>query len=107
MKRAIFPVFYIAIAIFVLFGSWDGPEIARAIYGQHFTDSDILNIKESIRSEITKREGVTISDISLIRETNRKLVGFVKIKIQGLDVTMTKVCYATMSESGESLWACQ
>jgi hypothetical protein len=46
-----------------------------------FTDADIDAVKTSIKSEFGKRDGITVSEVTMIRETPRKLVGFAKLRI--------------------------
>lgn len=46
--------------------------------------ADVDRIKQDIRAEFSKRDGLKVIDVQLIREKNRKLVGFVKLEIEAL-----------------------
>jgi hypothetical protein len=73
--------------------------------GNGFTDEDIAKIKQSIRAEFSKREGVTVEDVQMLRESPRKLQGFAKIKVPLLG-SIDKACTATMGTDGRSMWQC-
>lgn len=72
-----------------------------------FSNSDISSIKESIRTEFGKREGLSVLEVSLIKESERRLQGFVKLKTETLD-EVTKDCTAAMSiDDGQTIWGCR
>ena len=49
-----------------------------------FSEADIEQTKQSIRSEYEKRPGLTVVAVQMIKESPTKLTGFVKIKPKGL-----------------------
>lgn len=70
-----------------------------------FSDEDIANVKAQIRAEFSKREGVEVKTIELMRETPKRLRGFVVVKVAGVE--MNKSCNATMSSDGARyIWEC-
>jgi len=72
-----------------------------------FTDEDIASVRKSIGEEFVKRDGVQVTDVTMLREDARHLKGLVKLKIAGLDSEVTKSCSATMSDDGKNyLWSC-
>jgi hypothetical protein len=72
-----------------------------------FTDADIISIKRSISEEYRYRPGLqSIDDIELIRESSRKLTGYLKATFQG-DIKVTVPCSATMDEDRKFLWTCE
>ncbi|MDX3966046.1 MAG: hypothetical protein QHD01_05535 [Bradyrhizobium sp.] len=71
-----------------------------------FSKSGINSIREDIRSEFSKRDGVRVIDVSLIQESERRLEGFVKLQIDKAEIT--KDCSASMSmEDGRTIWGCR
>jgi hypothetical protein len=76
-----------------------------ALSGRGFTDADITNIEQSIRTEFAKRSGVNVEEVKMIKESPTKLVGFAKIRIPLLG-TAQKSCSATMGSDGQSMWQC-
>lgn len=72
--------------------------------GADFTDNDIDSIKSQIRNEFENRPGVNVLNVSLIKESPRKLTGFVKLNVNGYDDL--KSCTATMSQDTNYLWQC-
>jgi len=87
------------LALFCLFGCSSG-----------FTDQDVANAEKSIKTEFEKKD-FTVSEVKLIKESDRKLSGFVRLKkrvpIVG-DMEVTKNCTATMGEnSSEYIWKCE
>lgn len=75
--------------------------------GPHFSDSAIPKIKAVIKSNFEKQEGLKVSDIQLIRESPRKLTGYVVLKIEGTDIEATKPCSVTMGDDGNVIWHCE
>ena len=71
-----------------------------------FTDEDIEQAKKSIRAEYAKKSGVKVVDVQLIKESPRKLSGFVKFRIGGSPIIMSD-CTATWGENGQYIWRCQ
>jgi hypothetical protein len=78
----------------------------RSPFGPSFGDDEIKRAEQSIRSEFGKREGVTVLDVQLMKESSRKLSGFVKVKVP-LFGEVTKPCSATMGDNSEYMWTCQ
>ena len=73
---------------------------------QGFSDADIVAAKKSIKEEFEKNAGLTVSDVTLIKESSNKLTGFMKGRYMGHDIM--KSCSATMAESGGTyLWKCE
>ncbi|MBT1517232.1 hypothetical protein KIP88_43645 [Bradyrhizobium sp. SRL28] len=82
-----------------------------------FAQKDVDKIKEDIRTEFGKHDGLKAIAVQLIRENDRKLVGFVKREIEALaelkslgglfDGTMMKECTASMDETWQTLWSCR
>lgn len=83
----------------------------------HFEKADVDRIKQDIRTEFSKSDGLRVVDVQLIRENDRKLVGFVKLEIEALaelkklggnfDGTMMKECTASMDDNWQMLWSCR
>ena len=48
----------------------------------------------------------SIDDIELIRESSRKLSGYLKATFDG-DVKVTVPCSALMGEDGKTIWRCE
>jgi hypothetical protein len=70
-----------------------------------FDDEDIINIKQEIVANYKLRK-IEISEIELIRESPRKLTGFVTIKVGNTKVN--KTCKVIMGDDGEKyLWQCE
>lgn len=69
-----------------------------------FTDNDIDKLKLTVRDEFAKRRGVTVTEVSFIKESNKKLTGLVKLRIADVDVTRS--CNATMGEGAQYIWKC-
>ena len=70
-----------------------------------FSDADIETIKADIKKQYEKNDDidVQVTDIAMLRENKRKLVGYVKIKFKDISIlpTMTKACSATMSDDSD------
>ena len=56
----------------------------------------IATAEAGIRSEYSKRDGVTVVDVQLIKENDHKLTGFVKLKVA--DIAITHSCAVTLAE---------
>lgn len=70
-----------------------------------FTDADIEAAKKSIKEEFEKKPGITVSDVTLLKESQRKLTGFVKLRVMSQDIM--KSCSATMDDTGKNyIWRC-
>ncbi|MGY3589025.1 hypothetical protein ACVIGB_002020 [Bradyrhizobium sp. USDA 4341] len=68
-----------------------------------FSKSEISSIQEDIRSQFGKRDGVRVTDVSLVQESERRLQGFVKLQIDQVG-EVTKDCSAAMSmEDGQTI----
>lgn len=65
-----------------------------AIAPHGFSDEDISNAKDYIRNEFSKRDGITVKDVELIRDGANKLTGFVKFEF--LSIEASKACSALM-----------
>ena len=76
--------------------------------GTGFSDADIDKVKQSIREEFSKRDGVTITDVEMLRESPKKLTGFVKAQVSmfGVSREIMSACTATMGDSNEYIWNC-
>lgn len=73
-----------------------------------FSDADVRQVKSSIKAEFEKRPGVIVTDVEMLRENPKKLVGFAKIKIIELGgLEIAKSCDATWFEDGKYLWRCE
>lgn len=44
-----------------------------------FSDADITNIKADIKTEFGKRDGVAVTEVVMMREAPRKLMGYAKL----------------------------
>jgi hypothetical protein len=70
-----------------------------------FSEGDIDAAKSAIRTEFEK-EGYTVEEVSLIKESDRRLSGFVRLKKS--DLRVTEDCTATMSaDSPKYIWECK
>jgi len=70
-----------------------------------FSDSDIERLKADITKEFSKRAGLTATEVSLVRESSNKLVGFVRINSASLG-EFTKDCMVTR-DRGDIMWSCR
>lgn len=83
----------------------------------HFDQEGIEKIKESIRSEWSKEKNFKVLDVQMIKESDRKLTGFVKLQMNGFDELKSlggifegkvlKECTASMADNWETLWSCR
>jgi PBP1b-binding outer membrane lipoprotein LpoB len=74
-----------------------------------FRDAEIQNVKKDIQSKF-ESEGFTVTEVSLIRESDFKLTGFVRVekKILVVPLKLTKNCTVTMDNtSRQTLWECK
>ena len=73
-----------------------------------FVQEDIDNLKKDIKTEFEKREGVRVTDVQIIKESPKKLSGFVKLTISvfGQSTEVTKSCTATMGDDNKYIWKC-
>jgi hypothetical protein len=75
-----------------------------------FSGDDIVNTEAAIKTDFEKR-GFTVEQVSLIKESDRRLSGFVRFrKSEGLlsKVKLTKDCTATMGvDSSQYIWECK
>jgi hypothetical protein len=74
--------------------------------GTGFTDEDVGRIEQDIRTEFSKRRGITITQVHLQKESPRSLIGFAKATVPLLG-EHTMSCSATMGEDGKSMWECK
>ncbi|MCK1611050.1 MULTISPECIES: hypothetical protein [unclassified Bradyrhizobium] len=72
-----------------------------------FSKTDISSLRDDIRAEFSKRNGVHVTDVNLVQESQRRVQGFVKLKVDDLG-EITKDCTAVMSiDDGQSVWGCR
>jgi hypothetical protein len=65
----------------------------------------IESVKGEIRHEYSNREGVTVQDVQLVKESDTKLSGFGKLKVN--DIEIFHGCTVTVAEDGSnSIWRC-
>jgi hypothetical protein len=84
---------------------WLGVVMLLTACEDGFSDEDIRAVKEAIRSELSTRPGVTVKDVTIIKESPKRLNGFVKIDIGGFEVM--KSCSADMGEGRQYIWKCE
>ncbi len=70
-----------------------------------FAAEDIEYLKRTVRAEFEKKPGVEVEDVNFVKESPKKLTGFVKLKIGGLEVS--KSCDATMGDDAQYIWKCE
>jgi hypothetical protein len=68
-----------------------------------FSDEEIADVRASIRAKY-EASGVTVAEVSMIREDARKLVGFARLTAAGHEIS--KDCTATRDETSY-LWRCR
>lgn len=93
----------VAVLVYWLSNNWTQTE---ALPGRGFTQADIANIRQSIRTEFGKQRGVTVEQVEMVREAPNKLVGFVRVRLPILG-EKNKACTATRGDDGQSVWRCQ
>ena len=69
-----------------------------------FSSEDIDNVKKSIRAEFEGR-GLKVVEVAMIKESPKKLNGFAKVSVEGVDIQ--KTCTATYGEGAQYLWQCE
>jgi hypothetical protein len=77
-----------------------------------FSDADINQAKAEMKAELQKQNGVSVTEIQLIRETPRKLTGFAKLHysapetglLAGYSLDITRHCGATMGDGDRYIW---
>lgn len=76
-------------------------------YSPGFTDDEIQNAKESIRTEFEKQKNVSVESIDLMRTRDDagKLIGVVKVKYGELH--FAKSCSVTLGEKRSVFWECK
>jgi len=78
--------------------------------GAHFTDADVSRTEAAIKSQF-EQKGFVVEQVSMIRDSDRHLSGFAKMRKPGLltgKLELTKNCTSTMDEnSGRSIWECK
>ena len=77
---------------------------------QGFSDEDIRQTEESIRTEFNKKPGVRVTNVQMMRgESPRKLMGIVNLSFNmfGEHMEATKSCSATMGENNQYMWRCE
>ena len=94
----------VAAAMILAAGGFSAYTLATSKTG--FTEADIEMAKNSIRQEFSKRDGVTVTDVVLLRDGPQKLSGFAKFKISGTEIMRN--CSALMDETdGQFMWRCE
>lgn len=75
-----------------------------------FSEAQVLGAENDIRAQYEK-QGFTVEQVNLVKESDRRLTGFVKFrKSSGLlsKVQMTRNCVATMdADSSRYIWECK
>ena len=106
MKKLIGLAIIVAGFWIVLGGDWEHLRYLSA----GFSDEDIANTKAAIKLQFEKRDGIKVSEVFLMRETPRKLIGFAKLKltIKGVQLGNEIISRgsATWGEDGKYLWEC-
>ncbi|WGD31658.1 hypothetical protein AncyloWKF20_07520 [Ancylobacter sp. WKF20] len=75
------------------------------VFGTGFSEDDISEAQNAIRKEYEGR-GVKVSDVVLIRESAKKLKGYVALEALGQKIMRS--CVATMSDTSTSyIWECE
>lgn len=73
--------------------------------GNGYSDADVANIEQDIRTEFSKRDGVKVEEVKMIIESPKKMTGFVKLRAGVLGL-VHKSCSSTLGEDGQSVWEC-
>ena len=74
-----------------------------------FTDADVAKTEADIKNQY-ENKGFTVEQVSMVKESNRRLSGFVKVKKSTglLKTQFTKNCIATMdADSAKYIWECK
>jgi hypothetical protein len=75
-----------------------------------FSTDSVNAMQSDIRAQFEKRPGVHVVDVKLIRESDRRVSGFVKLTFDALGADqdpMIKSCTALLGDDGKSFWTCQ
>lgn len=74
-----------------------------------FSEQDVRQTEESIRTEFNKKEGVRVTNVQMIRESPRKLMGIasMSVSLYGQHIDVTKSCSATMGDNNSYIWRCE
>jgi len=75
------------------------------ILGHGYSRADAQDIAQNIRDEFSKRPGVTVEDVQMIRVSSTQLSGFARIKVGRIEAN--KSCTSTLGEDGRSVWSCK
>ena len=79
----------------------------RTLSGNGFSDADVANIEQDIRTQLAARRGLKVVDVELIKQSPNLLTGFAKVRVPLLGI-ITKSCSATRGEDGQqSIWQCK
>jgi hypothetical protein len=70
-----------------------------------FTDADVTKLEGEIRNEFSRRPGVTVREVQIIKESPQRLSGFAKLEAGGIEVM--KSCSATWGDGGKYIWKCE
>jgi virulence-associated protein VapD len=74
-----------------------------------FKEEDISKTETDIRTNF-EQHGFIVEQVSLIKESDRRLSGYVKMRKAGLfsKIPLTKNCIATMdADSSKYIWECK
>lgn len=77
--------------------------------GPTFREADVTSAESNIRTEF-EQKGFIVEQVSMVKDSDRQLSGFVKMRKPGLfsKIELTKNCTATMDmDSGKSIWECK
>lgn len=72
-----------------------------------FKADDLDQVKQDIRAEFAKDARFEkVGDIELIRESDRKVTGFMRITPKITNTEITVPCSATLGDDGRYIWTC-
>lgn len=70
-----------------------------------FSERQIDEVRASIEDKFSKRDGVKVLKVVMMRKAQRELVGFVSLSVSGHEITSS--CHADMAADGSTyLWEC-
>jgi len=72
-----------------------------------FREGDVTSTESDISTEF-EQKGFVVEQVSMVKDSDRQLCGFVRMREPGLlpgKIELTKNCTATM-DSGKSIWEC-
>jgi len=74
-----------------------------------FTSEDITNCESEIRSELSRHQGITVIDVTMMKESSKKLRGFAKLLVNdnGEMIEVLSSCEASWMEGDQYLWECE